>query len=138
SPSRRDASARTRDASARTRDSSGRTRMRLAMHRRVPRAVSRLVSYTTRHRVRVRSDRRRLRVGVASIALLLTSLLFAYPRSESVINGREPGASGSDSYDWAAPENRHPDPHTFAVGVTHTQYSIDDWGSDKAKASAKA
>ncbi|WP_159450944.1 GH39 family glycosyl hydrolase [Micromonospora cremea] len=52
----------------------------------------------------------------------------------------EPSPVGADpvGYDWSAPQGHRPDPRTLSVGVTHTQYSIDDWGGPPATVSAKA
>jgi Glycosyl hydrolases family 39 len=39
---------------------------------------------------------------------------------------------------WNASVHYRPDAHGFAVGVTHTQYSIDVWGNQQARARARA
>ncbi|MGN9912919.1 hypothetical protein ACTMTJ_35820 [Phytohabitans sp. LJ34] len=67
-------------------------------------------------------------VGTAGLAALL-ALTALPPRQESA-----PVVSG---YDWAAPAGHRPHPSGFAVGVTHTQYSIDDWGDEAAIDSAR-
>lgn len=54
------------------------------------------------------------------------------PRESSPVD------SDAAGFDWSAPQPRRPDPDTLSVGVTHTQHSIDDWGSAPALASAKA
>jgi hypothetical protein len=48
-------------------------------------------------------------------------------------SGVQPTAGG---YDWAYPEHHRPDLGGTSIGVTHTQYSIDDWGDEAARASA--
>jgi hypothetical protein len=79
---------------------------------------------------------------VALIALfLLSSLLIAEWRLSSK-HPADPVPQGSDAAgtagdDWSTRRGHRLDPRTLAVGVTHTQYSIDDWGHNAASASAK-
>jgi hypothetical protein len=83
--------------------------------------------------------RRRDAGVVAAISLLLVAgFLLALSRRGSVSQTALPDTSGSDGYDLAAPQGHRPGPDTLAVGVTHTQYSIDDWGNGEASASARA
>jgi hypothetical protein len=73
------------------------------------------------------------------IALFLApSVLIAGWKSPADRPPQGPDAVGPTSYDWSAPQGHRPDPHTLAVGVTHTQYSIDGWGHPAASASARA
>jgi len=77
-------------------------------------------------------------VGPAIVLLMLSTLLLVVERRGAVSTTDDQDTSGSDGYDWAAPQRHLPDPRTLAVGVTHTQNSIDGWGGDEANASARA
>jgi hypothetical protein len=72
---------------------------------------------------------------VAMTGLLITSgLLVLNIRS----NQEEPsGQIRAGGYDFEAPRRHRPNPQGLAVGVTHTRNSIDHWGDDDARASAK-
>jgi hypothetical protein len=88
-----------------------------------------------------RSSRRRVerRIVISAIVLIvLPGLLIAVTRQGSKPRAHESDASGSDGYDWGAPERHRPDPRTLAVGVTHTQRSIGNWSNANANASADA
>jgi hypothetical protein len=72
---------------------------------------------------------------VAITALRITSgLLVLSIRSNE---GRPSGKTRAGGYDSAAPQRHRPNPQGLAVGVTHTRNSIDSWGDDDARASAK-
>jgi hypothetical protein len=91
-----------------------------------------------------RQARRRIRwpdlvpprvVGVLVVLVLLTAVL-----SESIPVGptypRWTAPAGG--VNWNAAVRYRPSPRTLAVGVTHTQYSADDWGDVAARARARA
>ncbi len=74
-------------------------------------------------------------ITLALTALLVVSGLVAYTRPQLERSSHEPNAY---SYDWAAaPESHRPNPRALSVGVTHSQYSIDSWGDEAARASAR-
>lgn len=78
---------------------------------------------------------------VLSAALTAIALLVSFDRPASNPPADAEGLPiGWDAagYDWSAPQSHRPDPGTLSLGVTHTRYSIDDWGSAPALASAKA
>lgn len=84
-------------------------------------------------------QRWRARGGEASAGGLTLLLLAAV-----VLSVRAP-ATSPDAPDstgpaptWNASVRYRPDPHSLAVGVTHTQYSIDPWGDERATARARA
>jgi hypothetical protein len=72
----------------------------------------------------------RSRVGNSRVVLALIALLLL---SGVLVTAWNPGSKHP-----ADRSPQKPDPRTLAVGVTHTQYSIDNWGHDGASASAKA
>src|SRR5215213_414575 len=84
-------------------------------------------------------QRWRARGGEAS-AVGLTLLLIA----AVVLSIRAPAAppdapdATAPTPTWKASVHSRPDPQSFAVGVTHTQYSIDSWGDEQATARARA
>jgi hypothetical protein len=79
------------------------------------------------------------RVAASALGLLvLLDLLITISRRRSESPTREFDGSGADDYDWAAPQGHCPDPETHALGVTHTKYSIGNWGNKAANASASA
>lgn len=67
---------------------------------------------------------------------LLGALVGACDRDATQV--ADGGRSGGARYDWSAPQRHQPDPNTLSVGVTHGQYSIDEWGHPEALASARA
>src|SRR6266511_3136689 len=75
-----------------------------------------------------------------AVAVLVVTLLTAVLLSGSTPVG--PTASQrmapAGDVDWNAAVHYRPDPGTLAVGVTHTQYSVDEWGDVAATARAKA
>lgn len=82
-----------------------------------------------------RARRRLVPVAVAVVALVAVSGALAAhavgpggPRSER---------SGAPGIDWSAAHAAPPSPGRLTVGVTHAQYSIDDWGDEAARASAR-
>jgi hypothetical protein len=75
-------------------------------------------------------------VGAALPVLLLLGLFVAGSNGSSGSLTDELG--GFQERRWVATGSHRPDPGTLAVGVTHGQYSIDDWGYANARASAKA
>ncbi|MER7274508.1 hypothetical protein ABT369_08635 [Dactylosporangium sp. NPDC000244] len=77
------------------------------------------------------------------ITMSLVSALLIVAWSTGQRHASDPLPDPSDpadpvGYDWSAPKIHRPDPGTLAVGVTHTQNSIDDWGNPTASASAQA
>src|SRR5919198_1975875 len=86
--------------------------------------------------------RLRARGGGHSIAALVTLVLLmallvpgsmpTSPRSTSRLT------APADPANWNAGLHYRPNPRGFAVGVTHTQYSIDPWGDAQAQATAGA
>jgi Glycosyl hydrolases family 39 len=84
-------------------------------------------------------QRWRARGGEASAGGLTLLLIVAV-----VLSIRAPAASPvtpdatAPAPTWKASVRSRPDPHSFAVGVTHTQYSIDPWGDEQATARARA
>ena len=75
-------------------------------------------------------------VAVVTITAVLTSfgLLVLSLRSDE---GGPSGETRAGGYDFAAPQRHRPNPQGLAVGITHTRNSIDSWGDDDARASAK-
>ena len=80
-----------------------------------------------------------LRAAVA-IALVGTVLVvaasIALPRNRAGAGPTSP-APTSEGFDWSTASRPAVRPATLSIGVTHTQYSIDDWGDPAALASAK-
>lgn len=68
-----------------------------------------------------------------TVLLLISGLLLALAPAQPERGADQPDTT---SYDWSAQRVLRPNPKSLAVGVTHTQYSIDDWGDDEARASA--
>jgi len=81
----------------------------------------------------------RARGGKASAGVLAFLLLCAV-----VLSIRPPATSpdapgpSAPALTWNASVRYRPHPQSFAVGVTHTQYSIDPWGDKQARARARA
>ncbi|HTF12977.1 MAG TPA: hypothetical protein VK659_32865, partial [Asanoa sp.] len=79
-----------------------------------------------------------LRAAVA-IALVGTVLVvaasIALPRNRAGAGPTSP-APTSEGFDWSTASRPAVRPATLCIGVTHTQYSIDDWGDPAALASA--
>jgi hypothetical protein len=79
-------------------------------------------------------------VAVTTVLLLLPALLllswpiWSWPRTTE---WSTPGGGVDDRTTPKPPPPGH-DPGALAVGVTHTQYSIDSWGNKQARASAMA
>jgi hypothetical protein len=86
-------------------------------------------------RARLRAIRALVPTALAvTVVLVVSSLLVPEERAGS----RRVVPTGTPvPYDWSAPRVHRPNPAGFSLGVTHTQYSIDDWGDDAALASAK-
>lgn len=82
-----------------------------------------------------RAARRRaasLTLGVA-VLLVTSGLLLALAPAHPEPLPDQPRSAG---FDWTARRPPRPNPNLLAIGVTHGQYSIDDWGDDDARASA--
>jgi hypothetical protein len=73
-----------------------------------------------------------LALAVATL-LALSALLLALLPGRPGPAAREPDPTGPD---WGRRPALRPAPHSLAVGVTHTQYSIDDWDDADARAAA--
>jgi hypothetical protein len=87
-----------------------------------------------RARLRARDGGRPVVSLVAFV--LITALLI--PGSTPVSpSATSPPTAPADPANWNAGLRYRPN-HRFAVGVTHTQYSIDPWGDVQARASARA
>jgi hypothetical protein len=80
--------------------------------------------------------RRSIGLALGLTVLLVAGLLVAEVRRDP---GTPANASGGPGYDWASPVAHRPNASGFSVGVTHGQYSIDDWGDDEsARLSARS
>lgn len=82
----------------------------------------------------MRRPARALRIAIVVIALAVLAAL-ALTRTA----GRErppPAHPQAGTYDWGMPHRHPPVAGRLAVGVTHAQYSIDEWGDGAARASA--
>ncbi|MGI5240388.1 GH39 family glycosyl hydrolase [Dactylosporangium sp. CA-139066] len=80
-------------------------------------------------------------VTLITLSLVSTLLLLGWNPGHEHTSDQPPDESDladTAGYNWAAPKIHRPDPRTLAVGVTHTQNSIDDWGDPAASASARA
>jgi hypothetical protein len=99
-----------------------------------PRRVLRAIA-SPRTPYRRRTDLRV--VGSAIVLLVLSTLLLVLGHAGAVSTTHGQGTS-SNGRDRATPRHHLPDPPTLAVGVTHTQYSIDSWDDETANASARA
>lgn len=84
-----------------------------------------------------RAGRRHIMVILITLPLLSALLVVVWNPGEERTSELEEPDAGPVGYDWSAPQSHRPDPRTLAVGVTHTQYSIDDWGQPAASASAR-
>jgi hypothetical protein len=85
------------------------------------------------------AGRRHVMIRLGTLVLLSALLVVGWnPGGEDTVDRRQSEVPGPVGYDWSAPQRHRPDPRTLAVGVTHTQYSIDDWGNPAASASARA
>jgi hypothetical protein len=83
-----------------------------------------------------RSVRRRFMTALITLPLLAALVVVWWtPGSKHTSGRKEPDVTG---YDWSAPQSHRLDPRPLAVGVTHTQYSIDGWSDPAAAASARA
>ncbi|MEV6925030.1 hypothetical protein AB0M46_11090 [Dactylosporangium sp. NPDC051485] len=85
-----------------------------------------------------RARRRRVIVTLITLSLVSTLLVVGWNPGRKHTSDPPPADSDLAGYDWSAPKIHRPDPRTLAVGVTHTQNSIDDWGNPAASASARA
>ncbi len=84
-----------------------------------------------------RAGRGRGRPVAALVTLvLLTAVLVSGSTPRSPGAASRPAAS-ADPVTWNAATGYRPNPQTFSVGVTHTQYSIDDWSDVRAQATAR-
>src|SRR5690606_6918545 len=79
--------------------------------------------------------RRRFLAALVALPLLAALVGGCEPDARPVVDREE---SGDTRYDWSAPQHHHPDPNTLSVGVTHGEYSIDEWSHPEASASARA
>ena len=66
------------------------------------------------------------------VAVFSTVIEHAGPRA--VRPSAEFNAGG---YDWTGVHRNRPGPQRLSIGVTHAQYSIDDWGNQGARVSAR-
>jgi Glycosyl hydrolases family 39 len=73
-------------------------------------------------------------VGVLIVFVLLPAMLL----SGSTPDQTAPSQRAPHDVDWNAAVRYRPNPRALAVGVTHTQYSVDEWGDGPALARAKA
>ena len=92
-----------------------------------------------------RAGQRFRRSGVArpprAVAVLITLTLLP----AVLLSGSTPVApkasqrmAPAGEVDWNAAVHYRPDPRTLAVGVTHAQHSVDEWGDVAARARARA
>jgi hypothetical protein len=73
---------------------------------------------------------------LALTVVLVAGLLVAHVRQEP---SNPANAWTPPGYDWSSPVAHTPNRNGFSVGVTHGQYSIDEWGGDEpTRASARA
>jgi Glycosyl hydrolases family 39 len=86
-----------------------------------------------RQRWRIRGGDEASAVGLALLLLFAVLLSIRAPA-----NSLDPPGPTAPAPTWNASVRHRPDPHSFAVGVTHTQYSIDTWGDQQARARAQA
>src|SRR5690606_13115952 len=95
------------------------------------------VMYRARPRRRFsRTVRRRLIATM--VALPLSSALVMLGCGPGGNRSVEVAESDAAGYDWSSSQSHRPDPRTLSVGVTHSQYSIDEWSHPDAAASARA
>ncbi|HET8661276.1 MAG TPA: hypothetical protein VFM55_20040, partial [Micromonosporaceae bacterium] len=85
-----------------------------------------------RRRQRRRRRAASLTLGVA-VLLITSGLLLALAPAQPQQGPDRPATGG---FDWTTRRPPRPNPDLLAVGVTHGQYSVDDWGDDDARASA--
>jgi hypothetical protein len=74
-------------------------------------------------------------IGVLVVLMLLTTVLSGSVPADPTDLQRVAPAGGVD---WNATVHYRPNPRTLAVGVTHTEYSADEWGDAAATARARA
>jgi hypothetical protein len=74
----------------------------------------------------------------AVVALVLLTAMLGPGSTPAAPGAATPRAATAGPVRWNAGVHYRPDPHTFAVGVTHTQYSIDAWGDAQARAGARS
>jgi len=77
--------------------------------------------------------------SIASLVALVLLMALLVPGSTPTwLRSTSRPTAPTDPANWDAGHHYRPNPKGLAVGVTHTQYSIDPWGDAQAQATARA